>query len=146
VAKFLLIHLENPSYDMLVSSILHDTLEDTKTTYDEISDKFGNRVASIVKELTDDMSLSYDVRKKIQVDHAFYLTYEAGCIKIADKYCNIWDILNTTIGWPRSRKIQYVKWAVQVVERIQNKNQELEKLFYQIMETASEKLKTEINQ
>ena len=141
VTKFVLDHIKNPSLEMLEASILHDTLEDTKTTYEELNSIFGSKVASIVKELTDDMSLSYEKRKKLQIEHAGSLTYEAGCIKIADKYCNTYDILNTYIGWPRIRKIQYIQWAVQVVGHIKNKNPELEEPFIRIIETAGKTLK-----
>jgi (p)ppGpp synthase/HD superfamily hydrolase len=143
VTKFLIDRVANPTFDMLQSAILHDTLEDTKTTFKELTDKFGSNVATIVKELTDDMSLPYNIRKKHQVEHASSLSYDAGCVKIADKYCNICDILNTHIGWPKIRKIQYVEWAIQVVANIQNKNQELEMAFYQLIETASKNLRTE---
>jgi (p)ppGpp synthase/HD superfamily hydrolase len=143
VTKFLLDHIASPELEVLQSAILHDTLEDTKTTYEEIQQKFGDKVASIVNELTDDMSLSYRFRKRLQIENAKNLSFEAGCIKIADKYCNIYDVLNTYLGWPKMRKIQYIKWAIEVVVNIQNKNHELEKSFYEMIEFAGETLKTD---
>lgn len=145
VTKHLLDHIANPELELLQSAILHDTLEDTKTTFAEIQQKFGDKVAEIVKELTDDMSLSYSTRKKLQIENARSLSFEAGCIKIADKYCNIYDVLNTYLGWPRIRKVQYVEWAVRVVEQIQNKNPELEKSFFEIVSVAGETLKIDFS-
>jgi len=145
VAKHLIEHLHDPSIDILQAAILHDTLEDTNTTFEELKQNFGHMVAEIVKELTDDMSLPYAKRKQVQVEKANYLSYEAGCIKIADKHCNINDVLYSRIGWMRQRKIQYIKWAQQVVGEISNKNPELEKSFNEIVAHAGEVLNTDFS-
>lgn len=145
VTKHILDFLPNPGLELLQSAVLHDTLEDTKTTYEEIQQKFGDKVASIVSELTDDMSLPSRTRKRLQVEHAVNLSFEAGCIKIADKHCNIYDVLNTYLGWPRSRKIQYVEWSIEVVGQIPNKSPELEKSFYKMVDIAGETLKIDFD-
>lgn len=145
VTKFLLDYLDNPDLVMLQSAILHDTLEDTKTTFEELKENFGEQVAHTVGELTDDMSLSYNTRKKLQVEHAGKLSYEAGCIKIADKFCNVHDLLYTTIGWPRSRKILYINWSIEVVCHIQNINPVLKKAFFSLIDAAKHELKTDFN-
>jgi len=43
---------------VLLAALLHDTVEDTATTFDELEEHFGKRVAGIVREVTDDKSLA----------------------------------------------------------------------------------------
>ena len=52
------------------AAILHDTLEDTQTTPAELRDAFGDRIASIVEEVTDDKNLPKAERKRLQIEHA----------------------------------------------------------------------------
>src|SRR4051794_38560648 len=54
-------HVEDP--DVLVAALLHDTVEDTDTTTDELEQEFGKRIAEIVAEVTDDKSLPKEERK-----------------------------------------------------------------------------------
>jgi len=115
--------------DILVAALLHDILEDTDGTEKEIEDLFGSRVLKIVLEMTDDMSESSSIRKARQVREAPGLSDEAKQIKIADKICNIYDIINYPIKWSTSRKYKYILWAEQVVEACRGLNPGLEKMF-----------------
>src|SRR5262245_14017517 len=54
----------------LIAAILHDTIEDTRTTHDEIARQFGDAVAAVVSEVTDDKSLPKQERKQRQIEHA----------------------------------------------------------------------------
>lgn len=54
----------------LLAAILHDTIEDTDTTPDELAQRFGPEVRDVVLEVTDDKSLPKEVRKELQVEHA----------------------------------------------------------------------------
>ena len=54
----------------LAAALLHDTIEDTQTTVQELQGEFGEEVASIVLEVTDEPSLHYRVRRKLQVSRA----------------------------------------------------------------------------
>jgi guanosine-3',5'-bis(diphosphate) 3'-pyrophosphohydrolase len=56
--------------DVLIAGLLHDTVEDSDVTFDEVEEKFGARVAGFVRELTDDKSLPKAERKRLQVEHA----------------------------------------------------------------------------
>ena len=89
--------------EMLVAAILHDTVEDTKTTPAELHELFGPNVAALVRELTDDKSLPKQVRKQLQIEHAPQSSVRAKQLKIADKICNIRDVARTppsaTCGW-----------------------------------------------
>ncbi len=77
---------------LLVAAILHDTVEDTETTFEEIKEHFGVSVMHLVRELTDDKTLPKEERKRLQIEHARSASPAAKQLKIADKICNIRDI------------------------------------------------------
>src|SRR5213080_3310944 len=56
--------------EVLCAALLHDTVEDTDTTPEELADVFGARIAGIVAEVTDDKALAKAERKRLQVEHA----------------------------------------------------------------------------
>src|SRR5437868_2489590 len=72
-------------YDILIAAILHDTIEDTETTKEELTERFGETVCSYVLEVTDDKSLEKHVRKQLQIEHAPHLSHGAKQIKLCDK-------------------------------------------------------------
>ena len=91
--------------NVLCAAILHDTLEDTETTANELREHFGEKITSIVLEVTDDKSLEKSVRKQKQVEHAASISHEAKLVKLADKIANITDIINTPpADWSKDRK------------------------------------------
>jgi len=102
---------------MLLAAVLHDTVEDTETTFEELEEGFGLDVRRLVEELTDNKRLPKDVRKKNQIEHARQLSSRAKQIKIADKICNIRDVTHTPPpNWPLERRREYLQWAQKVVE------------------------------
>ena len=116
--------------DVLCAAVLHDTIEDTETTVAELENRFGPRIASIVVEVTDDKSLPKQVRKQLQIEHAASASREAKLVKLADKICNLRDILNTPpADWPAERKQAYFDWAAQVVANIRGIHPGLEAAF-----------------
>lgn len=115
--------------DILVAALLHDVLEDTNGTEEEIEQLFGKRVLQIVLEMTDDMREPSELRKARQVKEAPSLSNEAKQIKIADKICNIYDIINFPIKWSTRRKYRYILWAEKVVDGCRGINPSLEKIF-----------------
>lgn len=122
--------------DLLTAAILHDTLEDTDTSFDEIKVKFGGNVAQIVLEVTDDMSLPEKVRKELQVTKAPSLSNHAQLIKIADKICNMNDLIDYPINWSNSRKLRYVVWSKRVFDGCKGGNELLDNLFVKTYENA----------
>ena len=78
--------------EVLCAALLHDTVEDTATTPDELAEAFGARVASIVAEVTDDTRLPKAERKRLQIEHAGALSTQAKLVKLADKICNLRDV------------------------------------------------------
>ena len=77
---------------VLQAAILHDTIEDTQTSYAELLDRFGKEVADAVAEVTDDKSLPKERRKELQVEHAPHASRAAALVKLADKICNLRDM------------------------------------------------------
>jgi (p)ppGpp synthase/HD superfamily hydrolase len=114
----------------LQAAILHDTLEDTQTTRQELDERFGQQVRLLVEELTDDKSLAKRERKRLQIEHAPHLSITAKRIKLADKICNLGDITPTQpTDWPLQRKRDYLDWAERVVAGCRNCSTELEQHF-----------------
>jgi guanosine-3',5'-bis(diphosphate) 3'-pyrophosphohydrolase len=116
--------------NVLCAAILHDTIEDTETTVGELQEHFGEKIASIVLEVTDDKSLEKSVRKQKQVEHAASISHEAKLVKLADKIANITDIINAPPeDWSNDRKKDYFDWAKAVVDNLRGAHQGLEKDF-----------------
>ncbi len=88
----------------LMAAVLHDTVEDTETTYAELADQFGKRVADAVMEVTDDKTLTKADRKRRQVEHAPHMSKRAALVKLADKTCNLREVAhNPPADWPLRR-------------------------------------------
>lgn len=116
-------------WNVLCAALLHDTIEDTPTTADELGALFGEKIASIVVEVSDDKSLDKEVRKRLQVEHAPHVSIEAKQVKLADKICNLRDILDSPpANWDSARKLEYFKWAERVVDGVRGTNSTLEKI------------------
>lgn len=116
--------------DIIVAALLHDTIEDTNTTADEIEQAFGAVVRGIVEEVTDDMSLPRQMRKRIQVEHAPGLSSRARAVKLADKICNLRDVVDSPpAGWPIDRCRDYFDWAKAVIDGLRGEHERLEALF-----------------
>ena len=118
----------------LIAAVLHDTVEDTNTTFPELEKLFGKEVRLLVEEMTDDKKLPKEERKRLQVAHARRLSEKAKQIKIADKICNILDITNSPpANWPLERKEGYLDWAEKVVEGCRGFNPNLERYFDEVL-------------
>jgi (p)ppGpp synthase/HD superfamily hydrolase len=111
--------VEEPAPEMLVAALLHDVVEDTTTTAAEVRTRFGDEVAGLVAELTDDKSLPKQERKRLQVERAGNKSAGAQAIKLADLVSNLRSLLvNPPTGWSSGRKEEYVAWARMVKERL----------------------------
>jgi guanosine-3',5'-bis(diphosphate) 3'-pyrophosphohydrolase len=129
--------VENP--DVICAAMLHDTVEDTDTTAKELADIFGDKVTSIVMEVTDDKSLEKAVRKEEQVRHAPLISPEAKLVKLADKICNLRDILaSPPADWTADRKKTYFDWASRVVDGVRGIHPEIEAVFDRLLARHAE--------
>jgi guanosine-3',5'-bis(diphosphate) 3'-pyrophosphohydrolase len=115
---------------VLCAAVLHDTIEDTQTSYDELAKAFGREVADVVLEVTDDKSLPKAERKQLQIDHAPQLSRAAKLVKLADKIANLRDVSDhPPAKWPLERKREYFDWAKQVVDGMRGTHPGLEAAF-----------------
>lgn len=120
--------------NVLLAAILHDTIEDTEATPEDIEQLFGVEVRNLVLEVTDDKSLPKAVRKQKQVEHAPNLSFGAKHIKLSDKISNIREIsANPPSEWSKERKLEYIAWGERVVAGLRGTNEHLEKLFDQVV-------------
>ena len=116
--------------EVLCAALLHDTVEDTATTHEELAAAFGARVARIVAEVTDDKTLSKSERKRLQVEHAGGLSAEAKLVKLADKICNLRDVAERAPpSWDLARQREYFDWARRVVKGLRGAHPRLESAF-----------------
>ncbi len=115
---------------LLSAAVLHDTVEDTGTTLDDLRARFGDEVAGLVHEVTDDKSLPKAERKRLQVVHAATASPRARQLKIADKICNLRDITEAPPdGWSIERRREYIAWSAAVVANCRGLNPALEAAF-----------------
>lgn len=114
--------------DVLVAALLHDTIEDTETTADEISNTFGDRVRQLVLEVTDDKALPKAERKRLQVVNGPGKSDGAKMIKTADKIANLRDLVTSPPDWTAARIDAYRSWAREVVSGCSGVNPQLDKL------------------
>jgi guanosine-3',5'-bis(diphosphate) 3'-pyrophosphohydrolase len=126
---------------LLVASILHDTVEDTGTKPEEIGAEFGEDVLALVLEVTDDKSLPKQVRKQLQVETASHKTHNAKMLKLADKICNVHDILATPpADWSLERRQEYLLWTERVVAGLRGVNKRLEQRYDELLANGKRSL------
>jgi (p)ppGpp synthase/HD superfamily hydrolase len=118
----------------LQAAILHDTLEDTLTTPQELEAAFGPEVRRLVEEITDDKQLPKAERKRLQIEHAPHLSARAKLVKLADKISNVRSIIQTPPAeWPLGRKQEYLDWSARVVAGCRGCNPALERAYDDIL-------------
>jgi guanosine-3',5'-bis(diphosphate) 3'-pyrophosphohydrolase len=116
--------------ETLAGALLHDTIEDTDTTPEELETAFGPVIRGIVEEVTDDMQLPKAERKRLQIEHAPGLSAAARRVKLADKICNLRDVADhPPPHWPLERRQAYFDWAKQVIDGLRGVEPALEQVF-----------------
>ena len=130
--------------DVLVAALLHDTVEDTDASIADIQEHFGDAVAKLVAEVSDDKSLPKKERKAAQIAHAPHVSRGAKLIKIADKASNVRDMYANPPKWTHKRKVEYMDWAVKVVDGMRGAHPPLEALFDRILEKARDAVEREV--
>ena len=130
VANLLSIAADGTDAELVAAGWLHDAIEDTATTREELAQKFGDRVAALVVEVTDDMTLPKQERRQKQIVDAPRKSPGAKLIKIADKISNIRArILPQPSQEARDDLIDYVGWAEKVVAGCRGVNAVLDRMF-----------------
>src|SRR3970040_613312 len=98
--------------DVLCSGWLHDTIEDTDTTFDELYERFGKKVAVLVSTLSKDRKLPKKERERLYVDQLKNAPLEAKIIKLCDISANLKDLANSKISKnQRKKRRTSQKWA-----------------------------------
>ncbi|MBR0654446.1 HD domain-containing protein [Plastoroseomonas arctica] len=116
--------------EAVIAAYLHDTVEDTEVTPEELIAGFGDTVAAIVAEATDDKTLPKEMRKALQISHAAQRTDAAKQLKLADKISNLRAIMESPpANWPHARRVEYVGWAGRVAVGLKGVNPALDALF-----------------
>lgn len=114
----------------LCAAILHDTIEDTQTTAEELRAEFGDEITDVVLEVTDDKSLPSRARKAAQVEHAPHVSERAKLVKLADKISNLTDLAESPPAtWTLERRQNYFEWARNVIAGVRGTNAALEARF-----------------
>jgi len=119
--------------NLICSALLHDTVEDTETTAEELTNEFGQEISNIVMEVTDDQSITVrQKRKQLQIEHAPHISEPAKLLKLADKISNLRDLsIDPPATWSLQKQRDYFDWAKQVIDQLRGTHSELEKLFDQ---------------
>lgn len=126
---------------LLVAAILHDTIEDTDATPDEIRAEFGEEILALVLEVTDDKSLPKQTRKQLQVEHAPHKSHNAKLLKIADKISNVADIIRwPPKDWSLERRQEYLLWTEKVVAGLRGVNEKLERQYDDLLTQGKQSL------
>jgi (p)ppGpp synthase/HD superfamily hydrolase len=137
VANLLSIATDGTDAELVAAGWLHDTVEDTATTREELAQKFGDRVAALVVEVTDDMTLPKHERRRKQIVDAPRKSPGAKLIKIVDKISNIRArILPQPNLEERDDLIDYVGWAEKVVAGCRGANAVLDRTFDETVKLA----------
>ncbi|KAL1140172.1 hypothetical protein AAG570_000104 [Ranatra chinensis] len=139
--------------EVLEAALLHDTVEDTDTSFEEIEAMFGPRVCAIVREVTDDKTLPKATRKllqaqknkvltlisgKFQIETAPKSSKEAKLVKMADKLYNLRDLRRCTPeGWTQPRVDEYFEWASKVIDGLRGTNKILEEKLDLVLKNKS---------
>ena len=119
--------------ETICSALLHDTVEDTETTAEELELEFGREVRDIVMDVTDDTSLTRVARKQAQIDHAAHISPKAKLVKLADKISNLRDVVsNPPADWTLKRRQEYFDWSRDVIDQLRGVHPELEAIFDEV--------------
>ena len=84
-----------PDQELLAAAALHDTVEDTDVTVEEIRAQFGDRIASLVAAESDEMPEgvseedSWHARKKAAIDRLAAASHDAKIVALGDKLSNM---------------------------------------------------------
>ena len=122
---------------LVIAALLHDAIEDSEVPAELIASVFGEEVASIVKEVTDDKSLPKEVRKNRQVETAPHKSPKAKLLKLADQTSNLRAIAaSPPAEWSVKRRIEYVEWAEAVAKGLRGASPWLEQQFDEAVAAA----------
>jgi GTP diphosphokinase / guanosine-3',5'-bis(diphosphate) 3'-diphosphatase len=116
--------------NVLIPALLHDVIEDTDTSAEEVAEQFSDKISQVVLEVSDNQALCKADRKQAQIDHSPHISLEAKWVKLADKISNAGSIVHTPpSGWELARKLEYINWCKAVVAALGLPEHDLVRLF-----------------
>jgi guanosine-3',5'-bis(diphosphate) 3'-pyrophosphohydrolase len=128
--------------NLVIAALLHDAIEDCEVPRELIAETFGDDVASIIEEVTDDKSLPKQVRKDEQIKTASYKSRRARVLKLADKTSNLRAVAaSPPANWSVKRRKIYVDWSRKVAEGLRGVNKKLEEQFDEAAAAAERSFK-----
>jgi len=131
----------------LIAAILHDTVEDTGVSPEEIRDQFGEDVRGLVMEVTDDKRLPKLVRKMLQVTGASHKSPRARQIKLADKISNVAEVgADPPDEWSLQRQREYLDWTEQVIKGLRGQNPVLESRYDAVLAEARRRVEEDMRE
>ena len=127
--------------NLICAAVLHDTVEDTDTEYDDILEMFGEDVANLVAEVTDNKALPKAERKQAQVDAAPHKSDRAKILKLCDKASNLGAMaVSPPANWDSDRRKDYLAWGQKVASGLKGVNALADKHFDAAAELCAERL------
>jgi (p)ppGpp synthase/HD superfamily hydrolase len=116
VASLVATATEGRDPNLVTAALLHDAIEDQKIPREIIAENFGEDVATLVCEVTDDKSLPKAERKRLQVETAPKKPPRVKLLKLADKLSNMNSVASSPpADWSAERRLEYIAWAKTVV-------------------------------
>ncbi|MFD0980945.1 HD domain-containing protein [Tropicimonas aquimaris] len=122
--------------EQMIAALLHDTIEDAGVTAEDLEQRFGTRVARMVVDNTDDMTLSKPERKARRLAAMPSKPADSRAVKTADVISNLRAlVVSAPAGWDIERKLGYLDGCRKLIAAGSGANDALERLFE---ETAAE--------
>lgn len=100
----------------ITAALLHDTIEDTTTDYEDISEHFGEEVAEIVAAVTKNMALPEKEREREYDERLSKADWRARLIKLGDTYDNLCDAVTVPQEEAAKRKRESRERAERALE------------------------------
>jgi (p)ppGpp synthase/HD superfamily hydrolase len=127
--------------NVVIAALLHDAIEDQGVTSGVLASEFGQHVADVVMDVSDDKTLPKDERKRKQVVNAGKKSYDAKLVKLADKTSNLRAIASSPAAdWSVERRLEYIEWAKAVVAGLRGTSPLLERQFNEAAAAAERSL------
>jgi (p)ppGpp synthase/HD superfamily hydrolase len=123
--------------ELVIAALLHDSIEDQEVPRAVLAEKFGEGVAKLVEEVTDDKALEKAERKRRQIEHAHKTSPRTKILKLADKTSNLRALAaSPPPDWSVKRRLEYVVWARKVSEGLAGVSDWLDREFEQAAKEA----------
>ena len=122
--------------NLLTSTLLHDTLEDTDTTEKELAYNFGDKVKDTVKELTNPIKHNFILKGEFLSKNISNFSYDALSIKLADRY----DNLSTLWPFSQTKQTRYINETKKILYSLNESNRKTDEIQNHLIYNLYEKI------